>query len=83
MNLEDLNKIKTVEAPPFLFTRIQQKISAKSELIVSNKIAWLSIVSFSVVVIISISSLLYSASSKSAAQMMAQSMHLTSTNNLY
>ena len=32
MDLENLGKIQRVEAPPFLFTRIQQKIEqAKSE----------------------------------------------------
>jgi hypothetical protein len=83
MNLEDLNKIKTVEAPPFLFTRIQQKISAKNELIVPNKLVWLSILSFSFVVVISIGSMFYTNSSKSNAQTIAQSMNLATTNNLY
>jgi hypothetical protein len=83
MNLNELNKIIAVEAPPFLFTRIQQKITSTNELAVPHKLAWLSILSFSFIVIISISSVLYTTSSKSTAQTMAQSMNLASNNNLY
>lgn len=83
MNLEILDKIKPVEAPPFLFTRIQQRIKNANEHFVSNKIVWLSALSFSCLVIISVSVIFYTSSPSSTAQSLAQSLHLNPTNNLY
>ncbi len=83
MNLEDLNKIKPVEAPPFLLTRIQQSIKNANEHFVSNKIVWLSALSFSCVVIISASAVFYNTSPSSTTQIIAHSLNLNPTNNLY
>lgn len=83
MNLEILNKIKPVEAPPFLFTRIQQQIKNANKHFVSNKIVWLSALSFSCVLIISVSAAFYNTSPASTTQIIANSLNLNPTNNLY
>mgnify|MGYP003594601289 CR=1 FL=1 len=81
--LKLLSKIESVEAPPFLFTRIQQRIQEISE----NKITlrMVRVISFSLVLLISINALAWiklSHEKKSKANL-AQQLQLLPENSFY
>ncbi len=83
MNLDNLGKIQRVEAPPYLFTRIQQKIEhIKKGKISTGAILAMSF-SFAVLLLINIVVLTNYNTNSSAAENYAASIHLTTNNSLY
>jgi hypothetical protein len=83
MNLDNLGKIQRVETPPFLFTRIQQKIEQSKKERMPMSVALT--VSFSVALLLAINAIvLVNYNSKAnTTESFAKSMHLTSNNSIY
>jgi hypothetical protein len=83
MNLDNLEKIQRVETPPFLFTRIQQKIEQSKKERMPKSVALT--VSFSVALLLAINAIvLVNYNSKAnTTEIFAKSMHLNSNNSLY
>ncbi len=83
MNINDLDKIRKVEVPPFLLTRIQQKIETLNTATLTKKTAWALGLSFSVIVVLNIGLILKSQVGDKSMETYAQSIHLNSNNTLY
>jgi hypothetical protein len=82
-NLDILNQIKQVDAPPFLFTRIQQQIDNGSRYFFSKRLAWSLGVSFAIVVIMNVALLSYNAKINRTNTNLAEVMDLMPNNSLY
>jgi len=83
MNIDSLGKIQKVEAPPYLFTRIQQKIEQlnkdrmpKSTFLVLN-------FSFLLLLIINVVVLKSNNLGKKSTEKYLESIHLIDNNSLY
>ena len=83
MDLENLGKIQKVEAPPFLFKRIQQKIESERKQQMPKAFALAINFSFAVVLLINVLVFVGNISETNSAESYAQSIHLISNNNLY
>lgn len=83
MNLNDFNKIKKVEVPPFLFSRIQQKIKNISSDTLTKKTSWALGLSFIAIVCLNIGLIVISQNSSQSIEKYAQSINLTSPNTFY
>ena len=83
MNLDNLRKIQKVETPPFLFTRIQQKIEQSKKERMPKHIALA--VGLTAVLLLAVNAMvLVNYNSKAnTTESLAKSMHLTSNNSLY
>ncbi len=84
--LEKLTSIKPVEAPPFLFTRIEQRIAEASRTSISPKIRFAvlsSLLALAVVNIIVLSSFAEETVPPSGIRQLASEMNLSSSNDLY
>ena len=84
--LEKLTSIKPVEAPTFLFTRIEQRIAEASRTSISPKIRFAvlsSLLALAVVNIIVLSSFAEETVSPSGIRQLASEMNLSSSNDLY
>lgn len=81
MNLNDLQKIQKVDASPFLWTRIESKISQIVEDRVSKK--QLVLYFASLVVLITINLYAFSSSNSSSNSNLADQLELVDTNQLY
>ncbi|MEY4905070.1 MAG: hypothetical protein RLZZ292_2885 [Bacteroidota bacterium] len=80
--LELLSQIETVEAPPFLFTRITQQIENERIHQFSPHVSWA--LGFSMVLILSLNiAVLLSSNTPSAPTNLAQTMHLLPKNDFY
>lgn len=82
-NLELLEHIQKVDAPPFLLTRIQQKIDNKYLNKLSPRWALGLSVSFIVIIVINISVIVNYNKNSKPENNLAQSMNLMPDNNLY
>ena len=83
MNINDLDKVKKVEAPTFLLTRIQQKIENLKEGSLSKKSSWILALSFVVIVGLNIGLIIKNQMNSQSIEKYAQAINLTSNNNLY
>ncbi len=84
--LNKLEKIRPVDAPPFLFTRIEQRIASVSQSSVSTKFRFAvisSLLALAVINIIVVSSFAGIKTHSSSIQHLAISMNLSSSNDLY
>ena len=84
--LEDLKKIKKVDAPPFLYTRIEAKIEAMEAKEVPMK--WVLASSFALsfllfINIISIRSLFANGGNSNSLELIMDDMNLSPANQLY
>lgn len=83
MDIEQLGKIQRVEAPPFLFTRIQQRIeNERMQRVSTGKVVALAF-SFAVILIINTLVFVGAKSETNSTEMYANAINLTSTNTLY
>lgn len=81
--LEALKKIRPVEAPPFLFTRIEAQINAAGNA-VSPRWRWSAIAGFGVLVLINIYVVSQSLRPKQPGiESVVNTMALSTSNNLY
>lgn len=83
MNLNDLQKIQKVEASPFLWTRIESKISQIVEDRVSKKQLVLYFASLVVLITINLYAFSSSNSNTSSNSSLADQLELVDTNQLY
>ena len=83
MDLTYLEKIKRVDTPPFLFTRIQQKINYAQNTIVPKKIVWTISLAFIVILMLNVSIIVSQQTPSNTLESYAQSINLISNNNLY
>lgn len=84
MDLDNLlSKIQRVEAPPYLFTRIQQKIAQTKNEAMPIKTALAIKLSFAVLLIVNIVVLSNYNTKSNATESYAESIHLISNNSLY
>ena len=83
--LDKLKKIRQVEAPPFLFTRIREKINSLTER--SAPVKWqLSFVAIAILLIVLNTEIIVRSSrttDNSAVDQVVNSMQLSSSNDLY
>jgi hypothetical protein len=81
-NLELISQIQTVKAPPFLLTRIIQKIENERVNQFSIRVSW--VLGFSMVLILSLNiAVLLSSNTPSVPTNLAQKMDLLPQNNFY
>lgn len=83
MNLEKLNNIQRVEAPLYLFTRIQQKIEFTINNKFPKKIGWAILFSFTLIIVLNINMVLKYDLNTNETEGYVQSIHLISNNSLY
>jgi hypothetical protein len=84
MNIDDLNKIKQIDTPPYLFTRIQQKIiSNKQDGSLSKPAVCALGLAFSAIVCINVYLITQYNNVTPNVKNYAQAMNLTTTNDLY
>ena len=81
--LGELKKIEQVETPPFLFTRIQQKITAKSSLDFSKKVVWAYGFVFLIILTVNIFVIFTKINEKTNEVNIAQVMNLVPNNSIY
>ena len=83
MNLDNLKKIEKVDTPPFLFTRIQQKIEQSKKERMPKHIALAVGLTVALLLAINAMVLVNYNSKTNDTENFAKSMHLTSNNSLY
>ena len=81
--LKKKKKIEQVETPPFLFTRIQQKISAKHSLNFSKKVVWAYGFAFLFILTVNIFVIFTKINEKTNEVNIAQVMNLVPNNSIY
>lgn len=84
--LDLLSKIEKVDAPPFLYTRILQKIENQKQIEVSIAKQWSLALAFLLLIILNISVLTSSTASKQnnkQTENLASGLGLVTDNNLY
>ncbi len=80
---EQLSQIKKVDAPPFLFTRIQQKIDELQTQRFSFRLSWSLGLSFALVVLLDLSVFIKEKHELNQKSTLAQSLNLMPDNTLY
>ena len=83
MDLEQLGKIQPVEAPPFLFTRIQQKIELAESEKLPVKTAWALNLSFVLLLVINSVVLANYEVKSNTTEDETENVYQTSDNSLY
>lgn len=83
MDLEKLGRIQKVEAPSFLFTRIQQKIESEKSERMPLRTAVIINLSFAVILMLNVLVFIESNSNSNSTESYAQSIQLISNNALY
>ena len=81
MELDILRKVKRVDAPPFLLTRIKSKIEQSKYEIMPKRMAIAIVCSFALLLIVN--SLVLIRYKSKPAETLAQTMHLSTNNDLY
>lgn len=83
MNIDHLEKIQKAEPSPFLFTRIQQRVSEKNSLQISKLQIRLIGLSFAVIICINAAAIFKFFKTNSSVETFAQTIQLNSENSLY
>lgn len=83
MDLDNLENIQRMEAPPFLFTRIQQKIEQSKKERMPKTVAITLSLSFLMMIVLNAMVFFKYNSKTPSTESFAQSMHITSNNSLY
>lgn len=83
MDLNNLGKIQRVEVPPFLFTRIQQKIESEKREQMPLRMVFAINLSFAIILMINVMVFMGNNSKSNTTESYAQSIHLVSNNSLY
>ena len=83
MNIDKLGKIQRVEAPTYLFTRIQKKVESEKRERLSPRMAWILNLSVAVVIFVNAIVVIGTDSRLASVESYAESIRLTSENNLY
>ena len=83
MRIEDLEKIQAVEAPAFLFTRIEQKIAGLNTGIWPRKIRWALQIVLVLVLLLNVTVLLIRSNHTQNIKSYATALNLNPDNELY
>lgn len=83
MNIDPLDKIQPVEAPPFLFTRIQQRIKNNQASLLPGKVTWALSLSFLVILTINVTAVVTKSRTDHTASDLATTLHLMEENDIY
>lgn len=83
MNIDYLDRIKRVETPPFLFTRIQQRIENLNTNTLTKKTSWALGISFSIIICLNIGLIINNQNNSQSIKKYAKVLNLTPDNNLY
>lgn len=83
MFLDTLNQIEEVEVPPFLFTRIKERIRYNSETATTPKIKLSLGISLSIILVLNIFAVYKGTNNIQHQDSLVQSMNLLPDNNLY
>ncbi len=83
MNIDQLGKIQKVDAPPYLFTRIQQRIRDTQKEVVSPFLVWSVGLSFMLIVGLNLGVAFSPGSSESTTSALVLEMNISSVNDLY
>lgn len=81
--LDLLGQIQKVDAPPFLLTRIQQKISENYNIQFSQKFVWTIGISLSLILLMNVAVLVKQNKENNGVKRLAQSIQLMPNNSLY
>ena len=81
--LNILDQVQKVSAPPFLLTRIQQRIRNKKESNFSPTLSWALSLSLAVIIIVNGALLVNTVITSKREKNLAQSMNLLPNNELY
>jgi len=83
MNIDHLDKIRKAEPSPFLFTRIQQRMSETKSLQISKSQIRLIGLSLAVIICINAAAIFNFFKTNSSVETFAQTIQLNSENSLY
>ncbi len=83
MNIDQLEKIQAVEVPPFLLTRIKQKIESNRASLMPQSLVKAFTLSFLFLLILNFGAVLYSLKSDTGKENLVESMNLSTFNSLY
>lgn len=83
MNIDQLSKIKAVEVPPFLLTRILQKIERNSASVLPKAFVRAFSLSFVLLLLLNFGAVFYSLKSDSGKENLIESMNLAPSNSIY
>lgn len=83
MKIEDLEKIKKVEVPPFLYTRIEQKIANLKTAPWPRKVQWAMSFVLGIVLFLNIYTLVSKSNQTKGLQSYSTSLNLNPDNELY
>ena len=81
--LEILEQIKMVDAPPFLFTRISQRIANRQENTISPKVSYAIGAAFALLLVVNMLFIFKYRSQEPIASDLVTSMNLLEENSLY
>lgn len=83
MDLDKLNRIQPVDAPPYLFTRIREKIRTVQSETVSKQLVWSLSFSFMLLIGLNVRAIISSTQPEGVATSIVQEMNLSANNDLY
>lgn len=83
MNIDQLSKIKAVEVPPFLLTRILQKIERNRASVLPKSFVRAFSLSFVLLLLLNFGAVFYSLKSDSGKENLIESMNLEPSNSIY
>ncbi len=83
MNIDQLSKIKAVEVPPFLLTRILQKIERNRASVFPKAFVRAFSLSFMLLLLLNFGAVFYSLKSDSGKENLIESMNLEPSNSIY
>jgi hypothetical protein len=83
MKIDTLDKIQPVEAPPFLFTRIQQRIKNEQATRLTGNMTWALGLSFVLILAINVSAMVSAYKADHTTPDLVKTFNLMQDNNLY
>jgi hypothetical protein len=83
MNNEPIENIQSVEAPPFLYTRIQQRIKNEQAARMPGKMTWAVGLSFLLILCINIGAVVSASRADHAASNLVKTLNLMQDNTIY
>lgn len=83
MNIDRLEKIRKAEASPFLFTRIQQRIADKNNMLIAPTQIRLVGLALAIIVCLNVTAIYNFVKPKNTVEAYAQALHLNTENSIY
>lgn len=83
MKIDPLEKIQSVEAPPFLYTRIQQRIKNDQATRLPWKVSWALSLSFLVILTVNVTAVVSASRTDHTASDLVKTLQMMQENNIY